>query len=161
MPADKDETVAPIASHLMDSIRSLLVVEGLPAACDCGRRRTGEPTPPALRPPLPGKATRRSCCVAQALPLEQPPHALAGARATGSWLATATIPRERIVAFFDDRGERTRCTAQCWRSDAGEHCSTALTSPGASSATISSGHGIALQLRHGAALIDVVHHGGA
>jgi hypothetical protein len=34
---------------------------------------------------------------------------------------------------------RTRWTAQCWRSEAGQHCSTALISPGAPSATISSG----------------------
>src|SRR5215216_7964958 len=30
---------------------------------------------------------------------------------------------------------RARWTAQCWRSDAGQHCSTALISPGAPSAT--------------------------
>src|ERR687891_106475 len=34
---------------------------------------------------------------------------------------------------------RTRWTAQCWRSEAGQHCSTALISPGAPSATIKSG----------------------
>src|SRR3954463_1329223 len=34
---------------------------------------------------------------------------------------------------------RTRCTAQCWRSEAGQHCSMALISPGAPSATISIG----------------------
>src|SRR3954465_1539675 len=34
---------------------------------------------------------------------------------------------------------RTRCTQQCWRSEAGQHCSMALISPGAPSATISIG----------------------
>src|SRR5919206_2166024 len=34
---------------------------------------------------------------------------------------------------------RTRCTAQCWRSEAGQHRSMAVISPGAPSATISSG----------------------
>src|SRR5215217_5146768 len=43
------------------------------------------------------------------------------------------------LAFGQLGVEVARCTAQRWRSDAGQHCSTALISPGAPSATISIG----------------------